>query len=248
MLRFIDAIQRRVRLIRYYSALPPRTRLRRAGDRLALAALILAWPATFVLDHSIVGATVPRVITGSVHREPDGRLWGWVNDDSDATMVTGEAAMTASFSVVVTSERHGFPFASSVIETRPRMDMERYTPRRSSHLAVLLAVDDPMRPVIDSALRDGGEASLAEGLFGGSAGGRVVHIRPWIANGVLLSLGGATAIWMIVALLSAAVSLVGHRRAVGSAERASAGACRVCGYDLRGNPFGGLCPECGETW
>ena len=53
--------------------------------------------------------------------------------------------------------------------------------------------------------------------------------------------------WSLVGLTRIFWLPVERRRLERRVGLARSGRCAVCGYDLRGNPFGGHCPECGTV-
>ena len=108
-----------------------------------------------------------------------------------------------------------------------------------------LPPESPAREAIDTLLLESGERQVAAALWNDCESAIMYRARGWAANFVVWSLALMAASVLAVTGLRFA-SFVGLRKRKGlERQRRRADRCESCGYDLKGNPFGDRCPECG---
>lgn len=236
-------IRNQLRLIRYYSAPRRASRLSRVSDAAVLAMLLAAWPATLLADRLFVVETASTAGSGLV-LEHGGRRWVEAfdarDDLPDAVDVVGRFDVTRSIS------RHGWPFASSeragATSLAVTVDGRQLTEGE-------LRADASLRHSIEVAMLDAGlHEEVRRMRHPQEVASRVDHdARAWVANGMLMSIAFPLATWLVFAVLRLAAMVVSTGRRSRRKQRADTGRCAACGYDLRGNLFGELCPECGNV-
>ena len=238
----LRAIRERLRLIRYYSAVRPHSRWSGVQDFAMVAAIIAAWPVTWALDRGYVVRGTPEVTTGTLYEDGDGRTWAWMGVPSDDRR--GDAAFVGAFRVTMRRERHGWPFVTSRGPRRSTMTVELFAGSRSVK-AGDLPPESPVRGAIDTVLRDSGEHQVASALWGDGGTVLTSRTRGWVANVLVWSLALVVAASLAVAGLRFAAFVLAVKRSGRAQQRRRADRCVACGYDLKGNPFGDRCPECG---
>ena len=128
------------------------------------------------------------------------------------------------------------------------MTVELYLPRRTLGSAEL-APGSALRETIASATSGRDQEQVLETLRGPARGSEsvAVHLRGWVANTIVWALMLPLAAWAMVGFARIVWLPIETRRIEERLERTKDGRCAACGYDLRGNPFGGHCPECGAV-
>jgi len=207
-----------------------------------VAAIIAAWPVTWALDKAHVVQGTPVVTTGTLYEDGDGRTWAWMGIPPDNRR--GDAAFVGAFRITVRRERHGWPFVTSRGPRRSTMTVELFAGNRSFSTGDL-PPESPARGAIDTVLRDSGEHRVASALWGDGGTVLTSRKRGWVANVVVWSLVLVVAASLAVAGLRFASFLLALKRSDRAQRRRRTDRCVTCGYDLKGNPFGDRCPECG---
>lgn len=249
----IARLRRRLALIDYYSAKPPRTKWSRWLGANLWVSLALAFPAALVMDALVVRETV----VGAVE---DGQVWiepvrmgapPWASPLGARLVAGGTRAGTwsdarpyATFTVKPMARWRGWPASSRDEETFAMLKvvpLEGLQQRRG---------DSEERQVIARALRDAGRSELSARVLRDAdpAARPGVPIR-WAA----LTFNALVAWPIIAAIGCAAIGMLavgeGFLRTRGArirAERIRKGVCPVCRYDIRGSVWTSQCPECGE--
>jgi hypothetical protein len=242
----LRSIRRRLRLIRYYSAARPYGRWSKARDAAMAAALLLAWPLTWLIDRAWVTRSNRVVITGFLYRQPGGQLFALTTTTSGkARDPTGDADFYGAYLIDLTDEERGWPFASSSGLRGGTINVELFEEGLSLGAADLPRAS-PVRAAIEQELNWGGQGAAASAVWGNSTV-PAVTTRPgaWLANGILWSLALVIAAWPLVGAARLTAAFLSAGRAARRRHLARRGRCAGCGYDLRGSPFGERCPECG---
>ncbi len=239
----LKAIRTRLRLIRYYSRSRPSGRWNRIHDIAMAAALILAWPLTWLLDTVWVARSVSVVNSGFLYGEPDGRIVAITATTAPIDVLPEDANYVGAYRVELADEEHGWPFATShgirggsfVVDVLDSVS------------AADLPPEPPVRAAIERELLATGQGAAAAILRGSEANLPAVsrRIGAWLANGIVLSLALVIAARLLVGAARIPAAIVSAGRAAAQRRRAGTGRCAGCGYDLRGSPFGERCPECG---
>ena len=238
----LRAIRQRLRLIRYYSAVRPYSRWGRVQDIALVAAIVAAWPVTWALDRGYVAEGTPMVINGNLYEDPDGRTWAWMKIPSIDRR--GDAEFVGAFRITIRRESHGWPFVSSHGPRRAAMNVELFAENRSLSTGNL-PPESPARRAIDTVLAESGERLVAAALWGEGEAVLTSRSRGWVANVLVWSLALVAAASLAVACLRLASFVLVVKRSDRAHQRRRADRCVTCGYDLKGNPFGDRCPECG---
>ena len=238
----LRAIRERLRLIRYYSAVRPYSRWSRVQDIALVTAIVAAWPVTWAFDSGYVVQATPLVTTGNLYEDPDGRTWAQLTIPSVDRR--GDAEFVGAFRITMRQESHGWPFVTSHGPRRTEMNVELFAGNRSL-AAADLPPESPAREAIDTLLVESGERQVATALWGDGEAAIMYRAGGWVANFVVWSLALMAAAVLAVTGLRFA-SFVGlWKRKELAQQRRRADRCEACGYDLKGNPFGDRCPECG---
>ncbi|MHC5003264.1 MAG: hypothetical protein ACYTJ0_09080 [Planctomycetota bacterium] len=236
----LRAIRNRLRAIRYYSASQHRTSWHRASDIALWAALVLAWPATWLASYAIHSSGLPLVVQGHFGEQPDGSLIAWMVEPG----LEARGRIVGTFALSLVEHEQGWPFTTRVDPRPPSLDLDIFREPKP-RTDVRLAPEDPLRPVIEAALREGAPRRMHQAWVQGDLPARSVWIG-WVTGimvwWVLLSAAGTGAVW----LLAYAWRVHRGRGAARQADRLASGRCARCGYDLRGLEFNERCPECGS--
>ncbi len=238
----LRAIRERLRLIRYYSAVQPYNRWSRVQDIALVAAIVAAWPVTWALDRGYVAQGTPMVITGNLYEDPGGRMWAWMKIPSIDRR--GDAEFVGAFRITIRRESHGWPFVTSHGPRRAVMNVELFAGNRSL-AAGDLPPASPARRAIDAALAESGDYRVALALRSDDGAALTTRAQGWVANVLVWSLALVAAASLAVVCLRFASFVMVVKRSDLAHQRRRADRCVACGYDLKGNPFGERCPECG---
>jgi hypothetical protein len=245
VLKLVRAIRRKLREIRYYSAARPSTAWSRAADIALALGLLAAFPASWATDRGLSKGSIAASVSGKLFAAADGSILAATNSALSPPLVPADATPHGSFDLAIRSERRGWPFPSSRSRAEPALSVELYVPRRTMGNAEL-PPGSALRETIASAASEPEEEEVLEMLRGAASSGAVaLHLRGWVANTMMWALILPLAAWSLVGLARLAWLPIETRRIEERLARTKGGRCAVCGYDLRGNPFGGHCPECG---
>jgi hypothetical protein len=249
----IARIRRRLALIDYCSAKPPRTKWSRWLGANMWISLGLAFPASLATDALVVRESV----VGTVD---DGQIWveparsGELPSASPlgARLVAGgtrastwsDARPYATFTVRPMARWRGWPASSRDEETFALLrvvPLEGLQERRS---------DSDERQAVAKALRDSGRTELSARVLRDTdpAARKAVPIR-WgaltfnalVAWPIIAAIGCA-----VIGILAVGEAFLRTRGARIRAERIRKGVCPVCRYDIRGSVWTSQCSECGE--
>jgi hypothetical protein len=179
----------------------------------------------------------PSSVPGLVHLWPDGSTFATAGpEEGRRGHPPGGAELAGGFTVTVTRVERGWPFATTVILGPARLDLEMFRPKKESRHGVLVG-EDRVSAEIAALLADLG---VEHGLTRRRRGA-------WIGNALILSLLLPMATWVAFAVAARCAAVASRARVRARRERLAEGRCSVCGYDLRGNPYGAQCPECGNV-
>lgn len=249
----IARIRRRLALIDYCSAKPPRTKWSRWLGANLWISLALALPAALATDALVVRETV----VGTVD---DGQIWVEPARSGErpsaaplgARLVAGgtrastwsDARPYATFTVRPMARWRGWPASSRDEETFALLKvvtLEGLQERRS---------DSEERQAVAKALRDSGRTEMSARVLRDTdlSIRAAVPIR-WgaltfntlVAWPIIAAVGCA-----VIGALAAGEGFLRTRGARVRAERIRKGVCPVCRYDIRGSVWTSQCPECGE--
>jgi hypothetical protein len=246
VLKLVRAIRRKLREIRYYSAARPSTAWSRAADIALAVGLLAAFPVAWTTDRGLSKGSIAASISGKLFAHTDGSIWAATNSALSPQLVPAGATPHGAFDLAIRSERRGWPFPSSWSRAEPALSVELYVPRRTLENAEL-SLGSALRETIASAASEPEEEEALEMLRGtaGGSGAEALHLRGWVANTMVWALMLPLAAWAVVGLARLVWLPIETRRVESRLQRTKSGRCAACGYDLRGNPFGGHCPECG---
>lgn len=249
----LNAIRRKLRMIRYYSAPRPRTVWTRATDIALVASFFLAVPVMWVCDLMIIRAVPVIGHSGQLFRMP-GQGYGAVVLTLERTRpVDSSGTVIGMFQIRVEDMHHGWPL-STTVRRRPAMldlDLREEVRARPN---VRLAADDPIRLAIVDVLEHEGEHAVTDAWPAADPASTnrlpdVAVKRSWLAwvfgSGLwwLMLMFGSYAAIQIVKL----ASLVVMARKLGRRDQLRAeNKCITCGYDMTGLEFNERCPECGN--
>lgn len=233
----LRAVRDRLRLIRYYSATRPYNRWSRAADLSVAAALLLAWPATWMLDRTWVRSSQPESLTGKLLKDPDGRVWALVHETPRQQPPRGDAALHGAFQLTIEHEGRGWPFVSSVAPPVGNLSVQLFAEQS----------DAPVNPAIEASLVAVGHDHAVDALRAGNAESvtRSTRVAGWLANVAVLSIALTIAAWLALSIARGAWTLVDSARHMRRRKRRHDSRCPDCGYSLRGSTFSERCPECG---
>ncbi len=234
--RPVRALRRALRRVRYHSATRRLTPLERVGEMSMLVMLLAGLPATWLLDVAHVSIRWPTSVTGLIYRASDGTQFFETQDQAGRRSRTpDDAELAGRFKVTIRRVERGWPFATTVILHPAQLDVDVFRPRKESRWGVLLS-SDPAAAVIGAAIAElGVEHDATHSRLGA-----------WVANTVILSLLLPLATWVAFAMAGRLAAIASRARRNLRRERRARGRCAACGYDVRGNPHGALCPECGN--
>ena len=208
-----------------------------------LIMLLSAWPATLVLDRGWIASTAPQVCTGLIFETDAGHVEAWATDEPGARpdpRVMAHTHLTGGFTYTLQTRLYGWPFISRVQHASARLDVEMFVPARRSIQNAPLDDVSPRTAAITASL-----AELDVEVAGDTLPINQLRLGAFGANGVVLSLAGPPLSWLVFSVLRVGVRVTTRNREAGRQHRRHKGLCQTCGYDLRGNPFGAQCPECG---
>ena len=247
MLTLLRAIRKKLQEIRYYSAALPTGGWSRAADAALLAGLLAAVPLSWTLDRAVAESRIQARVRGKLFTITDGSTWASTSASLSPQLVPQGAMPSGSFDAVLETQRRGWPFASSTSGLRPRLTVQLFNPTRT-----LTAADLPpgsaLRETIASARANDADDPVLERLRDPAGEARVrAHWRGWVGNTMIWGVLLPIAAWALVGVARIFWLPVQRRRLERSVDRTRSGRCATCGYDLRGNPLGGHCPECGSV-
>ena len=238
-------IRHKLRLIRYYSARRPLARWQRTADIAVLAAVLLGWPAAWILDIACVSTTALGSAKGRLFRDPDGQISAYLSPDNSFKLTMGDAVYCGAFEIKTSATDHGWPFVTSRHRPQARLTVELFSPRRSLRNADL-QLDSPLRSAIESAITDARDTVTAAALWSPQTLPAVSQRRrAWLANVLILSILLPFAAWTIVLVSRLSWVVVHSRTRTRHRLQRCEGRCDACGYDLRAHTLSLRCPECG---
>lgn len=255
-------VREKLRLIRYYSAPRRRTQLTKFVDAGLIAAIVIAFPATYLCDISVRQESVIIDRDGELSRlAGDGVMARILNPDSPVQ--ARKDVPYGEFHLKLIELRRGWPLKSTHEQTRVILDLNEYD-KPVSQRNVQLDADDPLRIAILQAMEP---ALYSELTMSSGDGEEIAALRTGYANLIdrwredsagidrrLWAWVFNTAAWWL--MLSAIFSLMAaalwvilliflHNQQLLASQRQQEGLCANCGYNLFGLDFHGRCPECG---
>ena len=259
----IKALHYKLKMIRYYSAPRRRTILTKMVDVSLITAIILAVPATFLADVSLIREQTIISRSGHLSRVGDDGVSATILDP-DVSAWSRTDIPYGEFHLTLVKRDQGWPIRSSSVQPRIELELNLYD-QPGSKKGVVLADDDPLQEVILKALQAGlkkemaakhKDFTLADDLEANytalidcwqrRAAQRDVRLGGWISNMILwwLILSGslsvmASGLWVVFMIFS-------HNNTIAASRRKSDGCCVQCGYNLYGLEFNARCPECGS--
>ncbi len=241
----LEWIRHKLRLIRYYSAPRPLGRWQRTADIAVLAAVLLGWPAAWILDIACVSTSALGSAKGSLYRAPDGQMKAYLSPDNPFRLPGSDAIYCGTFTIQTSAADHGWPFVTSRHRPHARLTVEVFSPRRSLRNADL-QLDSPLRSAIESAITDAPDTVTAAALWSPQTLPAVSQRRrAWLANVLILSILLPLAAWAIVVVSRLSWVVVHSRTRTRHRLQRCEGRCDACGYDLRAHTLSLRCPECG---
>lgn len=255
-------VREKLRLIRYYSAPRRRTKLTKSVDAGLIAAVVFAFPATYLCDIS--------VRQESIIIDRDGELSRLADDGVMAKILNPQIPVQArtdipygDFHLKLIEVRRGWPLKSTHEQARVILDLNEYD-KPGTQRDVHLDADDPLHIAILQAMDSGrkSEISMSRGgeeEIAALRTGYAILIDRWREDSVginrrLWAWVFNTAAWWV--MLSAIFTFMAaslwvlmliflHNQQLLASQRQQAGLCANCGYNLFGLDFHGRCPECG---
>ncbi len=241
----LEWIRHKLRLIRYYSAPRPLARWQRTVDIAVLAAVLLGWPAAWILDIACVSTAALGSAKGSLFRAPDGQMRAYLSPDNPLKLTGNDAVYCGAFKIQTSAADHGWPFVTSRHRPQARLTVELFSPRRSLRNADL-QLDSPLRSAIESVITDARDTVTAAALWSPQTLPAVSQRRrAWLANVLILSILLPFAAWAIVFVGRLSGAVVHSRTRTRRRLQRHEGRCDACGYDLRAHTLSLRCPECG---
>ncbi len=240
-----DWIRHKFRLIRYYSAPRPLARWQRTVDIAVVAAVLLGWPAAWILDIACVSTSALGSAKGSLFCAPDGQMRASLSPDNPFRLAGSDAVYCGTFEIQTSTADHGWPFVTSRHRPQARLTVELFSPRRSLRNADL-QLDSPLRSAIESAIADARDTMTAAALWSPQTLPAVSRRRrAWLANVLILSILLPFAAWAIVFVGRLSGAVVHSRTRTRGRLQRREGRCDACGFDLRAHTLSHRCPECG---
>ncbi len=241
----LEWIRHNLRLIRYYSAPRRLGRWQRTADIAVLSAVLLGWPAAWILDIACVNTAAMGSAKGSLFRTPDGQMRAYLSPDTPLKLTVGDAVYCGTFAIRTSAADHGWPFVTSRHRPQAQLAVELLSPRRSLRNADL-QLDSPLRTAIESAITNARDTATAAALWSPQTLPAVSQRRrAWLANVLILSILLPLAAWAIVFVGRLSWAVVHFRTRTRRRLQRREGQCDACGYDLRAHTLSLRCPECG---
>jgi hypothetical protein len=237
-------IARQLELIRYHSAMPPRTGWDRLMDAAMAASLLAALASVVLADQAFRTQRTILEINGLIVRDSGGELRGVMLDDPGGRVLwPGGTQPYGEFSFIVREQRSGLPLPTTI---QPQQAQLNLTVFQQGTRRTMAPMDAP--PEIAACIEP---LLAAPGLE--TAQAAWISEAPPDQRSPMAWVFGVIAWWfawfavmciaIYLAQLGAAVVL-GHLHRT-RAIRRSRNQCAVCSYDLRGLEFNERCPECG---
>lgn len=234
-------VRRKLREINYYSANRSVSGWTRAIDRGLFLALILAFPAVWVTDRSVVTEAVGFSRIGAI--ATDGTAYAaTVGQTTGPAMMIPDVTEQGTFNIIVMETRHGFPFSTTTEYAAATITVDLFHEPRPRPPAIF---DDqnPWHQAIERGMIQFDEDVPASTWRGSSY--IQYHLITWLTmTGLwwlalsLLTVAGVR----VVQLLAIKINQSAMSR---RSRRLARGDCHECGYSLRGLEFNERCPECG---
>lgn len=242
--------RRKLRMLRYYSASREETVWTRLGDAAFLAALVLAFPATWLMNGRMQREAPPLVLVGLIERGSNGELSANVMNERESLQlpINPMAEYWGSFRLTIAESERGWPFITSM--SRKPVDL---AVRRAGEPRIQATLDPKEAEQVSAAVRAGLERRQDADLFQHTLAHwqhdderHTHHVLAWIAGSITwaFTLFVGFSVLLLVARLTS-IFLFNNRAARRRMLEAE-GKCPRCTYDLRGLEFSDRCPECGE--
>ena len=255
-------VREKLRLIRYYSAPRRRTKLTKFVDVGLIAAVVFAFPATYLCDISIHQKSIIIDRDGELSRLADDEVMAAIlNPDSPAQARTD--IPYGDFHIKLIEVRRGWPLKSTHEQSRVILDLNEFD-KPGTQRDVHLEVDDPLRIEIlramdyardrELSMNSGDEEDIAA-LHTGYASlidrwredsvGIDRRIWAWVFNTTAWWVMLSVIFTLMAAALWTLLLIFLHNQQLLASQRQMEGLCANCGYNLFGLDFHGRCPECG---
>ena len=144
-------VRNKLRLIRYYSAPRKQTPWTRAMDVALPVSLLLAIPAAWLANFSVVRPSTIADINGQIFRMADSSIQAAVVSVSDRRPTLPDGKPMGNYQITVVREDHGWPLVTSDVRRPARMDMDILSEVKARK-NVKLDADDPLRIAIERSL------------------------------------------------------------------------------------------------
>jgi hypothetical protein len=240
----VNAVQKHLRRIRYYSASHQRTRWSNALDAALILTFLLALPVSLVLEYLVVRHAVVNAQHGRMDQQSDGGIASVLVDPDEAAAGWSAARPYGEFILYQTRLHRGWPWSTRWQDTPYQLSINIFSqPDLTAEQA--LANQPHIAQAVELALVRGERVDVLRAWQEGST----QRSRSW-----LISIVNALFVWLMLyvfafVLISLARLMVGMyqiRTKRAAAERRRRGYCVACGYDMRGLEFHARCPECGD--
>ncbi|MCZ6835538.1 MAG: hypothetical protein O7G85_07170 [Planctomycetota bacterium] len=260
----VSFLKEHLRLIRYYSAPRRRSLLTRFVDVALILAIVMAFPAAWLLNAEVVHETILIERDGHLSRLPDGGVSASIVDP-DTNGLTRDDIPYGEFHLKLVERRQGWPVSSTVMQPRVTLELNLYDQAGSQRDAHLDSESVEYRAILQ-ALEFNRPYEFERNMINSQSGATSIEIYDdlvarwnddganvnhrilgwifntgacWVSLSFLLS-GGALTFWVVTLLFL-------HNNQIRQHDRRIEGLCAQCGYDLCGLDFNERCPECGTV-
>ncbi len=214
-------------------------------DVLLPLSLLLALPATWLMDVTVSRPHQAAFLSGAIGRTPDGAIHAEVIDEFTLQKLWTQGAQIGNFELALIDEHRGWPMTTSVRRPATALHMNMFDRPTEQKFVDVRTIDPSMRSAIEKAVAAAPDERV-RARWGIAAAAIERHAWGWIAGAllwwILLFIGGA----VLIQSLRAATAWFAARSARRALALARKGLCPNCGYNLTGLEWSERCPECGE--